>query len=457
MKKESNKSLIDRLFYNDKILLPLCIVLAVVLWAVVKINYSADVVRTISDMKVNLSESVEDSDYVAFIDKEGLTVEVEITGKAYNINTSALSKDDIIIEASTGYVDSAGYKTVSLTAKIAETAASDDFEITKITPSTITVYYDRKVTDTFNVVARIDKELDNIVKDGFYAGKAVPSLNTVEVTGPATVLSDMECVYFEAAIAEDKLPLEATIELPATVSFPVESRFSSFLVCASIDDASNPATVTLPVYVTKTVPATVKFINLPEGIEAPEYEISPSEVEIVYNPKDEKKYSEFSVGTVDFKKLYNIENTITLEIDHEKIPVKLTDKELTEFEFVADLSDYSETIVSYSVSNVIYLNKQDNMVYTLESVDGLDSIIVLGSEESVSKITSDDINIEINVSALNMSRSNSALLEANVTIGNAEIKDCWVYGEYQAYVTVMTEEEAAEIAEAAEETTTATS
>lgn len=450
-KKISNKSFIDRLFYNNKFLVVFCAIMSVVLWATVKINYSADTQRTVSDVKVNLSETSENLDFTAFVDAEDLLVDVEVTGKAYNINAQALSKDDILVEASNTFVDSAGYKVITLTAKSADTASSD-FEITKITPSTITVYYDRKVTDTFNVVARIENDLEKAVKDGFTIGQAVPSMSTVDVTGPATILSGLKNVYFDAVIDESQLPLASSVELPAKISYPVSRESDSkFLTCQSVDDESNPATVTLPVYATKVVPVTVKFVNQPEGMKTPEYKVYPSEVEIIYNPKDEEKFTEFSAGTVDFKKLDNIVNSFIMEVDHEKIPVKLTDKEITEFEVDVDLSGYKKTKVSYSAANVLFLNKQDGMVYSLEEGDGPGEITVIGPSKYISKLTSDDIRIEINVSALNMSRARGQTLDANITVDNTELKNCWVYGEYQAYVTAMTEDEAAAVAAEAEE------
>lgn len=440
--KKSDKSFFNSLFYNDKFLAVLCVVVAVLLWATVKINYSADTVRVLNDLKVTVGETAEELDFTAFVDNDDLLVDVEVTGKAYNINAHALTKDDIIVEASSTFIDSAGYKVVSLTARVAETAASD-FEITKITPSTITVYYDRKVTDTFNVVARVGNDLSKVVKEGYTVGKAVPSMNTVEVTGPATILSGLENVYFDATIDEKNLPLTSSVELPAQISYPVgRSNDSKFLVCNSVNSETNPATVTLPVFTTKTVPVTVKFINMPEGMTAPEYQITPSEVEIIYNPKDEQKYAELSVGTVDFKKLDNKVNTFTVDIDSEKLAVRLTDKELTSFTVRVDMSDYTKTSVSYSAANVIFLNKQEKMVYSLGTDGSLDTITVIGPKKNVQKITSDDISVEINVSALNMSSSNSQMLPANVTVGNTEIKNCWVYGDYKAYVTVMTEAEA---------------
>lgn len=440
--KNSNKSFIDRLFYNNKFLAVFCAVMSVVLWVTVKINYSADTVRTVSDVKVTLSENSENLDFTAFVDADDMLVDVEVSGKAYNINAQALSKDDIIVEAANSFVDSAGYKVITLTAKALD-AASSDFEITKVTPSTITVYYDRKVTDTFNVVAQIENDLTSVVKEGFTLGQPVPSMSTVDVTGPATILSGLKEVNFNAVIPEDQLPLASSAELPAELSYPVSrSSDSKFLTCESIDNEANPPTVTLPVYATKTVPVTVKFINQPEGMEIPEYNIYPSEVEIIYNPKDEDKFTEFSAGTIDFRKLDNGVNSFILELDSEKSPVKLTDKEITEFEVDIDMSAYSKVTVAYSAASVLYLNKQEGMVYSIEDGDGPGDITVIGPAKSVEKITTNDIRIEINVSALNMSRARGQMLDANITVENEKIKDCWIYGEYQAYVTAVTEAEA---------------
>lgn len=451
--KENTGSKNGGLFQNQKFLIVFSLIFSVFLWATVKINYSADTVRTISDINVSLGEASLEYGLVPFVDEQALSVDVELTGKAYNINAQAISKDDIIVEAANGFVDSAGYKVLSLTARISDAAAAGNVEITNINPSTITVYYDREVKDTFDVVVRVENS-GEIVKDGFILGKSVPSHSTVEVTGPATILAGLENVYFDVSIPEDKLPLEQTEEFPATISYPSErSGDTRFLVCNSVNYETSPATVMIPVYEKKTVPTAVKFINMPEGMKAPYYRVTPSEVEIIYNPGNAENYNEFVVGTVDFKLLDNTENVFNLAIEQEKLAVRLTDKSITDFEVRVDMSSYSKATVSYSVANVMFLNKQEDMVYSLGTGGSLDTITVIGPEKSVSALTSDDIRIEINVSALNNSRSSSQLLDANISIGNNDITDCWVYGEYKAYVTVMTTEQAEALSEA--ETTAA--
>ncbi|MBO7319707.1 MAG: hypothetical protein J6V06_06800, partial [Clostridia bacterium] len=64
---KGKKSSIESLFYNNKFLMVFSVVVAVLLWASVKINYSADVTRTLSDVKVNIADNISlPEDYKAF-------------------------------------------------------------------------------------------------------------------------------------------------------------------------------------------------------------------------------------------------------------------------------------------------------------------------------------------------------------------------------------------------------
>ena len=115
MKKQAEKKpFSDGLFQNNKLLIIFCFLVSVVLWATVKINYSDDTTRTVSDVKVSLGEGAQEFGYTAFVDESELVVDVEVMGKAYNINAQALSKDDIVVEASGSFVDSAGYQKIYL-------------------------------------------------------------------------------------------------------------------------------------------------------------------------------------------------------------------------------------------------------------------------------------------------------------------------------------------------------
>lgn len=436
----SRKSIIERIVFNDRALMVFCVIMAIVIWASVKINYSDEVTRTLSDVKINITASVDEgAELTAFIDETELYCEVTVKGKSYDINAYSLSKDEIIVEAAGAYVDSAGYRVLNLSAKTADGGMSD-IEITKISPSSISVYYDRKNTDTFNVEAKLGNDLSSLVEGEYAVGQPVPSMNTVDVTGPATILNRLSKVYFTAQIKEDNLPLTASKNLPAKIAFDLENEEEAkYLICEGVNNESNPATVTVPVYVTKEVETAVKFVNQPaifsEKVEA--VAISPKTVKISYNPQDDENFDKLYVATIDFSKISNKMNNFEFPVD-EKLGVTLVDKEIERFNVSVNMSEMSSKTLDKAPTKVVFLNQDENYNYAVDFENSnLDEIVLIGPKESLQKITADDIQVEINVSSLTV---NSRILQkvkvSNISIQSDEIDDCWVYGEYFAVLSI---------------------
>ncbi len=437
---KNSKSIIEKIIYNNKLLMVFCVIISVVLWAAVKINYSADTTRTISDIKITVTNSADSSDFVPFVGAEELFADVVVTGKAYNINSYALSKDDIVVEASGGYIDSAGYKVLNLTVKPSETGDLSDVEITSVSPSSLSVYYDRKVTQTFDVEARITNSAENLAEGEFVVGQPVPSMNTVEITGPATILNKMTKVYFDGSVIEDELPLTQAKVIPADISYELESsRYEKYLTCESINDESNPATVTIPVYVTKNVPTQVKFINQPAYFSEnpPKVKITPSELKVTYNPAESADYEFITVGTIDYCSLLNKVNKFTFKVD-EKFLKSSTDTSFGEFTVTVDMSSMSSKTFDITDGKIVLLNQTEELSYHVDtSRSNFDSVVVVGPKKSLDKITADDIQVEINVSSLSsVARLNQSIEVSNISIVNEEINDCWIYGKYNAVISV---------------------
>lgn len=438
---KSNKSIIEKIIYNNKLLMVFCVIISVVLWAAVKINYSSDTTRTISDVKITVLNSADNSEFIPFVGSDSLTAEVVVSGKAYNINSYALTKDDIVVEASGGYIDSAGFKVLNLTVKASETGDLSDVNITSVSPSSISVYYDRKVTEPFDVVARITNDLDSLAEGEFTAGQPVPSMSTVNVTGPATILNKMTKVYFEGSVIEEELPLTQAKVIPADISYELESkRYEQFLTCEDVNDESNPATVTIPVYVTKNIPTQVKFINQPAYFtdNPPKVRITPSKLKVMYNPAESEEYEFISVGTVDFRELLNTVNSFKFDIDEKFRNSGVTDTSFDQFSVTVDMSSMSKKTFDIREAKTVLLNQVDGFSYTVDSSRGdFDSVTVIGPKESLDKITLDDFQVEINVSGLSlMSRSLQSIEVSNISIVNEEIDDCWIYGKYKTVIVV---------------------
>ncbi len=438
----SRKSIIEKIVFNNKALMVFSVLIAIVIWATVKINYSEEVTRTVSDVKINIEVSVEDgSKLIAFVDESELYCEVTVKGKSYDVNSYSLSKDDIIVEATGSIVDSAGNKTLNLTPKTVDGGITD-VEFIKINPSTIDVYYDIKTTEPFNVEAKLSNDLASLTEGEYTVGQPVPSMNTVDVTGPATVLDRLSKVYFNASIKEDALPLTASKTLPAKITFGLENEEEAhFLVCEGINNESNPATVTVPVNVTKEVETAVKFVNQPDifndGVDS--VTISPNKVKISYNTNEEEELEKLNIGTIDFSKISNKVNYFEIAVD-EKTGAKLADKSLQKFDVSVDMSHMSSKALTKAPTNVVFLNQSEDYVYSLDFENSnLDEIVVIGPAESLKKISEDDLQVEINVSSLSV---NSRIIQrvkiSNISIPSDEVNDCWVYGEYEALINVNT-------------------
>lgn len=440
MMNNSRKSIIEKIVFNNKALMIFSVIVAILIWATVKINYSDEVTRTLTGVKVNITATVDqDSELVAFIDESELYCEVEVKGKSYDINSYALNKDEIIVEASGNFVDSAGYKDLTLTAKTADGGMAD-VEFGKITPSIISVYYDRQTDDTFNVEAKLSNDLATLTEGDYAVGQPVASMNTVKVIGPAGVLKTLKKVYFTASIKDDALPLTATKNIPAKISFDIENEEEArYLICDGINNESNPATVTVPVYVTKEVETGIKFVNQPKSFteSVKGVKISPDKVKISYNPQESEQFDKLDIGTIDFSKISNKVNYFEIPVD-EKLGVTLTDKTLQKFDVSVDMSDMQSKTLKKAPTKIVYLNQSENYNYYVDFENSsLDEIVIIGPAESLKKIDEDDIQVEINVSSLSVnSRIVQRVKVNNISIQSDEVDDCWVYGEYEAVLTI---------------------
>ena len=101
MMKKGKKSLSEKLIYNNKFVMLVSVVMAVAIWVSVKVNYSTEITRFVKDVRISLNTSMsEQTGYKSFIDEEELYVDVEISGKAYDINSNVIGQDDIIVTES---------------------------------------------------------------------------------------------------------------------------------------------------------------------------------------------------------------------------------------------------------------------------------------------------------------------------------------------------------------------
>lgn len=434
---KNKTGIFDKVFYNNRLLLIFCAVLAVALWAAVKINVSDNTTRTISGVKVSIDTALlEENGFSVFADEEDLSVDVKVSGKSYNINSYSLSENEVIVEATTGYIDAAGYRVLNLTGRTTDS----DVSVVGITPSTITVFFDKEAKETFNVEAKLNNDISTLSEDGYVVGQPVSSMTTIDVSGPASVLEKLKKVYFEATVDKESIPLTSTKEINAKISFDLQSeRGSQFLLCNGVGDDGNPATVTIPVYRVKTVNTAVKFVNEPKIYEEKSVpvKINPAKVEISYNPKSGEDFETLNVGTIDFRKVDNKLNTFDFVLEG-KNSANIINAQQSVFTATVDMSHLSKRTIDEMPAKIVALNSKDGYNYNVSTKNsGLDEIVIIGPKNSLDKISTDDLQVEINVSSLDVNVRTPQKAEiSNISIGTKGVDDCWIYGTYYAYITV---------------------
>lgn len=427
-KKKENQSIISRIYHSNVSLVIFSLFLAVVVWSIVKLNFSESTTRVLTNLKVNLDTSIaEKNDYYAFCSDDELNVNVEISGKSYDMNSSSFSVSDIVLNAAPGAVDTSGYRTITVNA----ISNNPNITITSVNPSTINVFFDRKNQKTVDVVANLVNKSTDLVESGYVVGKPAPSVATVEVEGPATAIENLNKVVFNAEIKEKDLPLKATTDVEATVNFDMNSeKGKDYLKCIGIGDEAAPAIITVPVSLVKTVPVNVNFINQPEYYidNPPEVKIHPSSVEI--SCSSENDIESLTIGTIDFSKLGNSKKYFSFAVEDSTVYTLISKVE--EFSVSVDLSDKKSKTVEVT-PNPVFTGKKDDCSYSVAGDEPL-SITVCGPEDSIKNIEAENIQLEINVSELNHNISTPQ----KVKISKVSFDDdkCWAKGDYYCDVIV---------------------
>ncbi len=417
---KSKKKLAD-LLQNDKLMLVVSFLFAIIIWVAVVINVSPETTRTISNVKVNIDNTVPAQfDLEVFGDAE-FYVDVTVKGKKYQISTTALSADDIVVTAQTNNVDSAGTRTLILKAESA--SGSTDYTISAISQKSIDVYFD--VPKTIQMV--IEPEVITgdlpVVAEGFNTGDVNLSETSVEISGPST-----EVNRIAKTVARVKLEksLSSNKSVDAEVILLDENEKSNFkYVTKNIDSV----VLTIPVLRVKEVDTTVLFKNAPDEyvLNPLSYSISPKRDYFNVSVDEYDKTTEYSVGTIDFKSVSP--TNYVFEFLREDLSVA-NESKTDKFIVKLDVSNLSQDYFVVS-SDKVKVNNPDKLKY---KVSGLNkSVVVVGSEKALESITEDDITVEIDISDTNITTGQTTSVPANVTVKST---NCWVYGTYTVEVSL---------------------
>lgn len=418
------KQRISDLFYDNRFLMVFSVVVAVVFWLVVVVEFGVEVEKEIKGVTVTVDyDRIENDLGLQPFGQKNFTVDVTVSGKKYIVDADDIA-DEIIVKANTSYVNTAGNNTLRLSV----TSDNSLYDIVSVSPDDeITVYFD--YPGEKEVVVEPEIVFDGEpVADGYYMGEYIfPESNTVRVTGPESEINKISKVVARANV-DGKLRESKTVEAELVAI----SANGDTIPYVTFNRQSNVTSVTLPVYKLATLPVSCSFVNRPsdyvDNTNLPfVYTVSPSSVEAGVPAKKLESAGTLEIMTIDFSELKSGVNTF-----------KVKASELTNAVIVDGTEEFTVTVTVTGMASktvkpnqdVSFINAPEGVTYELLSLD-FSELEFIGPAESLKTLNSDNVVLTVDLSDVSPDETGNIVVPVTVTDN-----DCWLFGTYTATVLI---------------------
>ncbi len=353
------------------------------------------------------------------IDGGETTVDVVIRGSRNIIG--GISAEDISVTASLSGVTGAGIYDLDL---IATNTSSEDFEIVSISPQAMKVRFDRLVDKEIPVSYVLEGEYE--VPEDYLQEDVVLSEKTITVTGPE---EDIESIAGAVATVqvEGTLTQTTTIAAPLTLVDADGKTISVDLTQVSV--SSESIDVTFPMLKTEKLNFRFEFLNVPDGFNTDSltYTLSADSITVAAPVESVNKYSDIFLGYIDMRNITKGTSTFLFEVDLPDGFVNIENVNFVEVNF--DLATYVEQ--TFYTKN--FITTTIPVSYNVKINARQLEVMLIGPEEVLQKLSSDDIVVEVDLSDRDVV-AGQYLVAFRVVLPNNE--DVWAEGSYSGAVTV---------------------
>lgn len=416
--KMLNPSALKGLLYNKKVIIPLSIFLAFVLWLVITTQENPMRERTFSDLTLNVNmdntfASENDINIVGDIYSQKFSVVVR--GPSYVV--SSLRPDDITVYVSAASVDGPGEYKLDVLA----TRSSTNYEVLSVSPSSVKVEFDYFDTKEFVVKADVKGASATeglIAEEGIVSGIEG---DVLKVTGPRSKLNKISSA---TAVCEVNRVLSETETFDAEINLFDEDgkKISLENITLNAEDVK----VKVPISKKKTVSVFADFTNLPGGFnkDTIKYNVDHSKVDIIGNPETIDKISKITLSAIDVTSISLNNKTFTVT---PKLPegVRLADN-FESFTVTVNTTGYIEKTIT--VTEVKSVNLKSGLKSTQTAIR---NVKICGPRASVNRITSELLTAQVDL--LDKVEGQHSL---NVVMNFKSYNDVWVVGSYTTTATI---------------------
>ncbi len=407
------------LLYNKRFLLVFSFVISFILWMWVAIEQSPEIQKVITNVPVSIKyeNSVPEKLGLQIFGQSDFYIDITVTGKKYIV--SSLTADDFTVVANTNNADSSGKKVLKL--HVEEKEANSDFTITSYSENEIEVFFDRYQELELPITVNVNTSLDSIVPDKHKLGEAVPSLDRLTISGPSTIISQIETINAKIDVDEvltQTTTLDADIVLLSKDGTAVDSSLLKL-------NETN-ITITLPVLKIVTLPTAVEFKNAPAYYtnNPISYSVYPSSVQaaVPVDLVETTKY--YVVDIIDFSQITNKKNVYKIKAEESK-SYGFLDSNVSSFSVTIDAS--AMTTMNFIVPNSNIVIKNSDNSYDVKPVeyDGV-TITVVGPEKVLSELSGNDFQIMVEVPEQEKTVDR---IKTNGRVVVPNNKQCWSIGE----------------------------
>lgn len=411
----------DKLMKDKRMILLISIAIAVISWVAVQNNSNDPRSMRITDIPIDFSSGSEISSQMELqpIGVENVTCQVYVEAVPTVLGT--ITADDIQVTPSLTNVTGAGTFDLKLSYR---NVSNKDFIITRQSPETIRVKFDRLMTRTFPIEADIN---GLTYPEDCLVEKEIITPSQVTLKGPEIDLSKVDrCVV--------------QLDLSEPITSPKVLQGEIILLDAEGNEVSKEnitmdadvADVTIPVKRRVELPLKVEFMNVPSGFPVEELEqrmtLSHDTLQVAANPDIIDNYTEIHLGYIDLKTL-DMSKDYTFDVTT-KLPDSFTNIDNVET-VVAQFDDSNIGTMDLYVDNFVLVNQPDN--YEASVVNARLSVHLMGDQEVLATITGNDVVAEIDLSDRSVKEGQFSI-PVNVYLPSKGL--VWAVGDYSAVVQV---------------------
>ena len=298
-KRKKSKFSLRKLIYNDKYLIVLSVIAAVVIWIATSINLSPETTKSVTvPVTVDFSGTLAEQLGIQYFDSTDITVDVTISCQRYLARD--ITADDISATLRTDTVTSAGYQSVQI---LVSTRGTDEFSIESYYPTSVAGLYDVYQEQSFPVQLKYTNT--DFCADGYVAGVTTLSSDEVLVGGPKTYVSQIDRV--EATISLDSNLSESQLVDLAPVALDSSGKKLDYITF------ENSITANIPILKVENLSPQVNLVNAPvnvQNIVDIDYSVSKIQAGVLESGEN----AVLDIGDINFNEISPGKNEFTFDL-----------------------------------------------------------------------------------------------------------------------------------------------